>query len=193
MIGNLRPSSTERYLSEVDTRLLDLPWRERRQIRRDLREHLGEIGIDPRSVGPADYAREIRASRQLGVHEGRPSGVRRLWPTLTEWLLNGIAGIAFLLSLFIAWHAIGAMATSSDGVGLVDAYRSALQAEVPTPELMGQNTLGLVVYPAGWLLGQAVASRALRDASPRRRAWTMGVAVLLTLGLLIHLTIWLRA
>jgi len=186
MIGNLRPGGLDRYLEAVDTSLLDLPWRERRQIRRDLREHLDETGIDPSGVDPAEYAREIRASRDPGAYEGRPSGVRQLWPTLTEWLLNGISGIALILSFYISWHTIHAIATPSGGVGLVDAYRSALQADLPAPAVMGQNTLGLVVYPAGWLLGQAAASRALRNASPKRRAWTVGVAALLALGLLFH-------
>jgi len=43
-----------------------------------------------------------------------------------------------------------------------------------------------LVYPAGWLLGQAMASRVLRNANLRRRTWTIGVAALLSLGLVVQ-------
>ena len=191
MTDDARTSSLDRYLGAVDTSLLDLPWRERRQIRRDLREHLGEAGGEPSGVDPAEYAREIRASREPGAGAGtvRMSGLARIWPSPTEWLLNGLAGIAFVLSCFITWDVIDALLPASQGIGLVDAYRAALDANLPAPAIMGQNRFGLVIYPVGWVLGQVVAALTLREASTKRRAWAGGVAGALVFVLVVHVAV----
>src|ERR1700754_4415723 len=85
------------YVTVVDDMLLDVPWRHRRDLVRDLAAHIGDNPERIREESPDEYADAIRAGLNTSPG-GLFSGLRSLsWPTPVEWWESVVRGTAIVL------------------------------------------------------------------------------------------------
>lgn len=195
--GVSRPDATgeeiERYVTAVDDLLLDVPWRRRRELVADLREHLREnseqLSVEP----PEEYAAELRIAAGA-IPRGLLSGLQSAsWPTPLQWWESVVRGGAIVLVTLVAWELLahtaqlifGDAAASGSWSWSID---SALLSVYPVPPLLGSHRTGLVFYPLlSALIGQLITGAYL-GRSPhgrpllRRLSYVSLVIILVLLG-----------
>ena len=97
--------SAEEYLRRVDLTLRDLPWRARRELVSELRDHLSELppntDLEARLGTPEDYASELRAAAGLERRRGTIAFVRARRPR------NVILTLVALTAIGLAFGAVG--------------------------------------------------------------------------------------
>lgn len=172
--AHANPDDMHRYVSAVDDLLLDVPWRQRRELVAGLREHLrenpGQITIEP----PEEYAAELRAA--AATPGGLLSGLRSpTWPTPVQWWESVLRGGAVVMITLVAYKILAgasqavlgdATATGPMSTVIDQAFRTVY----PTPDFRGSTRDGLLVFPLlAVLIGQVTTAAVLRRA-PHRRA-----------------------
>jgi hypothetical protein len=97
---------TDEYVRQVESALRDLPWRQRRDLLTELREHLGELPPEtdlPERLGaPAQYASDLRAAAGLERRRGPIAFARARRPRNVVLALVVLAA-AGIVAGFIAW------------------------------------------------------------------------------------------
>lgn len=177
------------YVTAVDDRLLDVPWRRRRELIADLREHLRE---DPGQITverPQDYAAELHAAAGA-VPGGFLSGFRSVsWPTPLEWWESVLRGAALILLALLgygvldhlSYFVVGDPSSQGSWPGALD---SALQTLYPVPAFGGSTRTGLLIYaPLAVLIGQLTTAAVLLRA-PQRRP-TLRILSYVSLGIVL--------
>jgi hypothetical protein len=184
----------ERYVAAVDDLLLDVPWRRRRGLVADLREHIREnpeqLSVEP----PEEYASELRIAA-AAIPGGLLSGLRSAsWPTPLQWWESVVRGGAIVLVALVAWELLatsaqkvfGDAAASGEWSWIID---SALQSVYPVPRLLGSSRAGLIFYPlVSILIGQLITGACL-GRSPHGRPTLRRlsyVSLIIILALLVY-------
>ena len=77
-------TAADLYIHQVEEALSDLPWRQRRDLARDLRHHLASLpegtNLHARLGPPANYAAELRTAAGLENRHGPMAYIRRFQP-----------------------------------------------------------------------------------------------------------------
>jgi hypothetical protein len=170
----------ERYVAAVDDLLLDVPWRRRRELVADLREHIREnpeqLSVEP----PEEYAAELRIAA-AAIPRGLLSGLRSAsWPTPLQWWESVVRGAAIVFVALVVWELLAGSPS-----GRID---SALQSVYPVPRLLGSHRAGLIFYPLVSILMGQLTTGAYLGRSPhgrptlRRLSYVSLVFILVLLG-----------
>ena len=164
----------QNYVTAVDSFLLDVPWRRRRELVADLQEHLRENPDQITVEQPQNYAAELRAAAGA-VPGGLLSGFRSAsWPTPLQWWESVLRGAALvLLALlgyeivdYLSYFVVGDLSSRGSWPGEID---SALQSLYPVPAFRGSTGNGLLIYaPLAVLVGQLTTAAVLLRAPQRR-------------------------
>ena len=164
----------QNYVTAVDSFLLDVPWRRRRELVADLQEHLRENPDQITVEQPQNYAAELRAAAGA-VPGGLLSGFRSAsWPTPLQWWESVLRGAALvLLALlgyeivdYLSYFVVGDPSSRGSWPGEID---SALQSLYPVPAFRGSTGNGLLIYaPLAVLVGQLATAAVLLRAPQRR-------------------------
>jgi hypothetical protein len=171
----------ERYVAAVDDLLLDVPWRRRRALVADLREHIrenpGQLSVEL----PEEYAAELRIAA-AAIPGGLLSGLRSTsWPTPLQWWESVVRGGAIVLVALVAWELPGAGSWPS-------GIDSALLSVYPVPRLLGSSRAGLIFYPLLSIFIGQLTTGAYLGRSPhgrptlRRLSYVSLVIILVLLG-----------
>ena len=181
----------QNYITAVDNYLLDVPWRRRRELIADLKEHLRENPDQITVEQPQDYAAELREAAGA-MPGGLLSGFRSAsWPTPLEWWESVLRGAALILLALLAYKILDYLSyfvvgdPSSQGPW-PDAIDSALQSLYPVPALGGSTRNGLLVHALlAVLVGQLTTAAVLLRA-PQRRP-TLRILSYVSLGIVLVL------
>ncbi|WP_143133929.1 hypothetical protein [Actinoplanes philippinensis] len=177
------------YVTAVDGLLLDVPWRRRRELIADLREHLRQYPELMTVEQPREYAAELRAAAGA-VPGGFLSGFRSAsWPTPLEWCESVLRGAALILLALLgykildhlSYFVIGDPSSQGSWPGALDL---AVQELYPVPAFRGSTGTGLLFYaPLAVLVGQLTTAAVLLRAPQRRPA--LRVLSYLSLGIVL--------
>jgi hypothetical protein len=175
--GNADPASSadiQKYVTAVDDLLLDVPWRRRRDLIAELREHIREspelITIEP----PQEYAAELRATCDA-VPGGLLSGIRSAsWPTPVQWWESVLRGTAVVFVAKVAYellyYALVAVVGDRSSMGtFTHMIDSAFQSVYPIPRVFGSRESALLIIPLmAVVVGQSTTAAVLLRAPHRR-------------------------
>jgi hypothetical protein len=188
---SVSPEDIQNYVTAVDSVLLDVPWRRRRELIADLREHLRENPEQITIEQPHDYAAELRAASGA-VPGGLLAGLRSAsWPTPLQWWESVLRGAAVILVVllgykildYLSYFVVGDPSSQGPWPGAMD---SALQELYPVPAFRGSTGNGLLIYvPLAVLIGQLTTAAVLRRA-PQRRP-TLRILSYVSLGIVLLL------
>jgi hypothetical protein len=183
----------ERYVAVVDDLLLDIPWRRRRELVADLREHIREspeqLSVEP----PEEYAAELRIAAGA-IPQGLLSGLRSAsWPTPLQWWESVVRGAAIVLLALVGWELLAHTAQVIFGDAAASgswssSINSALRSVYPVPPLLGSSRAGLIFYPLVSILIGQLTTGAYLGRSPhgrptlRRLSYVSLVIILVLLG-----------
>jgi hypothetical protein len=163
-----------RYVTVVDSLLLDVPWRQRRELVRDLEQHISDNPAQIREEPPGEYADALRANLNTSSG-GLFFGLRSVsWPTPVEWWESVIRGTAVILLLAVVFdflsnasQTIVGEPTSTSWPAMID---SSLRSVYPTPTFGGSHRTGLLIFaPVSIIVGQLITAAVLQGDSVRRR------------------------
>lgn len=176
-VGNVSlagPPDIQSYVSTVDNLLLDVPWRRRRALVADLKEHIRENPEQITTEPPQEYAAELRAASKA-VPGGLLAGVRSAtWPTPLEWWESVLRGAAMILVILVGYEIIdyasyfivGDASSQAPWPGGID---TALQSVYPIPTFRGSARDGVFIYGALSVIVGQLTTAAVLSRAPHRR------------------------
>lgn len=173
-VDSASPETVESYVSAVDDLLLDVPWRRRRQLVADLREHLRENPEQITVESPQEYAAELRATAGA-FPGGRLAGFRSAaWPTPVQWCESVLRGGALTLVVLVIYGLLDAASQALLGDrSAMSSWQyhvnAAFQTVYPMPRILGSHKTGLLIFVILAVLVGQLSTAAVLSRGPHRR------------------------